>query len=112
MMSLEYDKIGYCCKCHIKVAEVCDKNVKLMPIYREAIFLLNDQSKMKIALCEECYGTLKKEDSDLIMSSVKRGWYKEVEGFNHWTREKKDSYMDTYNSKSILDRVDSHWKEK
>ena len=103
---LTADRYGHCVMCHknMLIEAVIDQKVqkRFTPDYSETEYLLDDGSKMRVAICEQCKINLLPKDENYIMKCVLEGWRAEVEGFNHWTREKKDNYMDRYSKRKIV----------
>ncbi len=103
---LDYDKAGYCVKCHDTVIEEKVINGILQEVlktnYDTTQFLLNDNSKMRVVICKPCKAKLTDKDYAYVMNSVIKGWEKEVEGLSHWSSERKKDYMDNYCKKVII----------
>lgn len=110
MSTIDYDKFGHCVVCHKNmlieqvVGGVVEK--RLSPEYKETEFLLNDGSRMRVAVCKKCKASdINKED---VMKCVKKGWDKDSEDLvndkskPNWTSEKKDSYMSKMNRLEIV----------
>ena len=109
------DKYGHCVLCHknMIIERVVDYKVVNMfsPEYEQTEFLLDDGSRMKVAVCKTC-----KRDTDFsgietqenIMKAVVAGWELEVKGLiadekrPEWTEESGRKYLDKYGSKKIL----------
>lgn len=112
---IDYDFPGFCAKCHEEIAEFngSDINGNLV-ITRfkgnatSATFVLDDKSKMQVALCLRCKDSLQPEDAPIIMDSVIRGWKHEIK-FLGWEEPKKVDYIDKYSKLEITDRHDLAW---
>lgn len=104
----EFDKAGYCCKCHVAIAEFDgdQKIVRLLGSYRLVDFLLDDKSVMRVALCEECKAGLQPEHTTEIMESVYKGWVFEMEHYLKWPEERRKAYTKSYGKKFIVGRED------
>lgn len=100
------DKFGHCVKCHknMLIMEVIDgkEQQRFLPDYVEAEFMLNDGSKMRVAMCERCKSNLTDNDNEYIMECVIKGWELEVRGFPHWNEDKKKNYLDRYGKLEIV----------
>ena len=99
------DEFGHCIVCHknMLVEEVIDGKVqkRFTPEYTEAQFLLNDKSKMRVAICQPCKNSLKEEHYNEVMQCVIAGWQKQVDVLP-WSKEKKQSHMDKYSKLRIV----------
>lgn len=107
----EYDAYGFCCLCHrnLRYEQVINNQVmmRFSADYDETEYLLNDGSKMRIAICKLCKAELTEEHNKKIMDNVKAGWKEEVKVLP-WTEEKKKDYIARYMQKDIVclsDRV-------
>jgi hypothetical protein len=69
--------------------------------YDETEYLLDDGSKMRVALCKPCKGNLTEVKNKEIMDCVIEGWREEVKTLP-WSDEKKKDYMDRYSKKEII----------
>jgi len=107
----EYDKPGYCAKCHKAIAEFNgdQKIVRLLGDADWAEFRLDDNSLMRVTLCRECKTNLQPEDTPSIMESVYKGWKFEIEHYLKWDDEKKRKHLDRYAQRLIVGREDKHW---
>ena len=76
----------------------------------ETEYLLDDGSKMRVAVCKPCKAKLTDKDQDSIMASVVEGWRNEMRDVK-WTQEKKDDYMKRYSKKKIICKIDNMSKE-
>jgi hypothetical protein len=105
-MSLTYDKYGHCVLCHrnLLIEQVIDQKlqVRFSPDYSQSEFLLDDGSRMKVAICRDCQADLTEHDQPKIMKSVIDGWQVEVDSLNHWTEEKRKNYMKKYSKLEIV----------
>ena len=106
-MTVIADRFGHCVKCHrnlIYEQIIGDKPVSRFDTdYSEAEYLLDDGSKMRVAICKPCKETLSEEDNVSIMDCIKAGWTEEVEKLN-WTAEKKQVHLDRYSKLEIISR--------
>jgi len=104
-MAVEFDKYGYCVKCHrnLRYEQVINNKVMMRfhTDYDEKEYLLNDGSKMRVCICKPCKSVLTEKDNKDIMDCVKAGWEEEVKTLP-WTEDKKASYLDTYSKKEIV----------
>jgi hypothetical protein len=113
----EYDKPGYCAKCHEAIAEFDGANniVRINGNAAEAWFTLDDKSKMRVMLCIHCKQNLKPEDTIHIMDSVYKGWVFECETLVErgiWDKVHRDNYLDLYSERHIVARKDDvAWKK-
>jgi len=103
---ITWDKFGHCVMCHknMLIEQAIDGKIqnRFTPEYQETEFLLDDGSRMRVAICETCKNELKVEDEPKIMECVKLGWEVEVEGIKTWTAEKKSNYLKKYSKKNII----------
>jgi len=108
----ECDTFGYCVKCGKKMIghAVIDGvyKIKLSGDYTDVSYKLNDGSSMRVAMCKGCSDNLTgdKEEHDLIMRKVWRGWQNEVQTFSHWPEQKKIDYLNQYSTRRIVIRDD------
>ena len=104
-MTIDYDKYGHCCLCHkdMLIDQVIDGRVqkRFTADYTEKEYLLDDGTKMRVALCIDCAETAD-DNTKKIMQSVVRGWEEEVNEFKHWDKEKKDNYLRRYSTLKIV----------
>lgn len=108
MTTIDYDKFGHCCKCHkdLKLKQVIDGKVqeRFSIKYRETEFLLDDDSRMRVAICVDCKDNLAEEDEEDIMKCVVKGWdisTNDLVRKSAWTEEKKKDYMKKYSKLKI-----------
>lgn len=109
---MDWDEYGHCVWCHknMLVERVSDMKVIKMftPDYDETEFLLNDGSRMRVAICKPCKANITDEDNQKIMACVIKGWQKEVdmlvkdEKRPDWTEERAEAHMDKYSSLQIV----------
>ena len=117
--AIDWDSFGHCCLCHKNMAfkqVVGMKEVqRFSPEYCEAEFMLNDNSKMKVALCQPCKDSITEKDYPRIEDSVIRGWEQEITQLG-WSEPRKKEYMDRYSQIKIVcdseDKHNDHLKEK
>jgi hypothetical protein len=111
MNTIDYDKFGHCIKCHknMIIEQVIDNEVRkrMSTDYREVEFLLSSGSRMRVAICKDCQETLSEKEHNSIMECVVNGWKKELEELHHWSKEKKDNYMETYGKLTISSRLEN-----
>ena len=103
------DKFGHCLKCGKnliteKIIEGVVKKVTL-PDYDQIQFLLDDGSKMRVAICKPCKAIVKEKDYPVLMKSVIAGWQREVNSLDHWDKAKKVAHMKVYKKKKIKNKV-------
>jgi uncharacterized protein YlaI len=89
-----------------------EKPVRQLAKYTEATFKLDDNSLIRIALCDDCHNFLKPADVPYIMESIKQGWIHDANRMTTWTPEKKKNYIDTYMKRDIVSRHDIEWDEE
>lgn len=104
-MKIDFDRYGHCVLCHknMLIEQVVGQKVikRFTADYQETEFLLDDKSKMRVAICKKCKDKLTDGDTTRIMDSVKKGWEKELETLD-WSEEKKKNYLEGYSKKQIL----------
>lgn len=118
-MNPDFDKAGFCVRCHDPVAEFNGSRAdgsmiitKLLPTLRMATVLLDDGSQMRVAMCDRCYETFTPEHSAEIMESVINGWQWELDNLlTHWDESFKKAYMGNMAKRHITDRSDKNWTE-
>ena len=104
---------GVCTKCDKLLLQdkAIDGKVKQVftPDYTNVTMLLNDGSKMRVAMCRGCADSWvnSEDERNDIMRKVWRGWQHEVETFAEWDEDKKKDYLDRYSKKRILLRADT-----
>ena len=103
--AIDWDAYGHCVICHKNMAfkqVIGMKEVKrFSPDYCEGEYLLDDGSKMLVAMCQACKAKTTEEDLPKIMDTVIRGWGQEVEKLE-WSKEKQSNYMDRYSQLNIV----------
>jgi len=103
--TIDFDKFGHCCMCHkdMTFTQVIDgkEQLRFSPKYTEEEFLLNDGSKMRVALCMDCKKHLTEKHHRNIMKCIIKGWQKDVDTLP-WTEEKKKAHMDKYSALEIV----------
>jgi len=101
-----FDCYGHCVLCHKNMVieqSIDGKALKrFTPEYAETEYLLDDGSRMRVAICNTCKNGLSELLEDDIMKCVVKGWAEEVKGFKHWDQEKKDKYMARYGKLKIV----------
>jgi hypothetical protein len=104
-IKLTYDAYGHCVVCHrnlIYEQVIGQKVTKRFSVdYAETEYLLDDKSKMRVAICKPCKSVITDEDSKKVMDCVKAGWAEEVKTLN-WSAEKKTAYLKEYNKREIV----------
>lgn len=104
----ECDTFGYCVKCGKRMIDhaVVDGiyKIRLTGEYTTVNYKLNDGSLMRVAMCRQCSMTLTgdKDETDMVMRKVWRGWQNEVETYSEWTDDKKKEYLDKYGKLRIV----------
>jgi hypothetical protein len=73
----------------------------------EVEYLLDDGSKMRVAMCIDDIAKLDGTETEYIMSAVKRGWQHELETYSKWGQDQKDKYMERYGKLVIVTRTDN-----
>lgn len=121
MSTIDYDKYGHCIMCHIDMNEerVADGQVikMLSPKYIEKEYLLNDGSRMRVAMCNKCYSHLKdnEDEYDIVMGNVYRGWEHETNLYvkkrfkgktGIWNKEKQKQYLKKMKKYKIVTKTD------
>ncbi len=105
-IEIDYDKYGHCVSCHryLMLEKLIDGKIVEVnhPDYGEEEFLLNDGSRMRVAICVKCKDKITKSDETDIMKSVIRGWATEIQYIKHWTDDMRKKYMKVYSKKRIL----------
>lgn len=103
---MEPDKYGHCCICHknMLIKQVINNKVqqRFTADYVEKEFLLDDGSRMRVAMCVDCKAGYREQDNKMVMDCIIKGWEDEVNGFKHWTEEKKKDYLDRYSKRYII----------
>ena len=109
---IDYDYDGHCATCHkdMRIEQVVGGKVikRRTPDYAEVQFLLNDGSKMSVAICKQCQEKNLHTNFSDIMNCVINGWQKEVndliadEKKPQWTEKKGRDYMGRYKTLKIL----------
>lgn len=113
-MSIDYDCLGFCANCHCNLMRTVLSEGKQIEIFSgKAAFLelkLNDGSKMRITVCNECKRTYDhKKHSKLLMESIVRGWDKESDllvadpSKPNFDPKWKENYMKVYSKKEIIE---------
>lgn len=110
---VDYAFPGVCSLCFTEIAEFEGSNdlgrpiiTKLKGSFREIMVLLDDNSKMKVSLCETCADSIKPEDMGELMENEINGWQKEVDANPKFDAQKKLDYMDKYSERKVTTRVD------
>lgn len=107
---IDYDRHGHCVVCHedMYYTQIIDNKPqqRLSPLYGEIEYLLDDGSKMRVAVCNDCKGELKndEEETTRIMDCVFKGWRHELDKYSHWDNDKKKKYLKEYSKRKIVMR--------
>jgi len=108
-MAIDYDKYGYCVKCHKSMITTKVINLEVKTIFTpdrdEIEFILDDNTKMRVAICKTCKAQVTNKDYKDIMRSVHKGWEEETKNLKHWTKEKRDKYLKEYKKRKITKEV-------
>lgn len=117
----EYDKAGYCSKCHTAIAEFDGANNIKRLLGKSSTFQvrLDDKSLMTVQICDKCKINLKPEDTTHIMESVIKGWEFDCDSLilkgavrvdgRKWDEKLKEEHMDRYSKRYIMERTDKFW---
>lgn len=109
----EYDRPGYCARCHECIAEFNGKDiVSLLGCATTVDFILDDNSSMKVSVCEDCKNKMTIEDIPSIMQSIYKGWIWEIENILKWDTERAESYKEKYSQRYIVSRKDVLWSKE
>ena len=105
------DVFGNCIMCGTNMIEerVIDggKKIVFKANRDETTYLLDDGSRMRVAMCRKDKEGLDGTETDYVMKSVIRGWQHELETYSKWSQDKKDKYMSIYGKKRIVIRTDN-----
>jgi len=110
---IDYDRHGHCVVCHEDMfyMQIIDSKPqqRLSTLYSEMEYLLDDGSKMRVAICRDCKANLKDDDEEKgrIMDCVFKGWKHEVDKYSHWDKDKKKDYFEKYSKKKIVTRSEN-----
>ena len=103
---MDFDKYGHCVMCHknMLIEQSIDGRVqqRFTTDYSETEYLLDDGSKMRVAICIDCKKDLTDKDIPKIMDCVKKGWEVEVKDLKHWSEERKKAHLDKYFKREIV----------
>jgi len=109
---------GLCSRCHTEIAEFegsingYPKLKKWLNNAYKAIVVLNDNSKMTVMLCEDCYNEFGVDDCQQLMESEINGMQEQVDRVcTHWKASFKKSYMKYFSDLHIKKRHDQEWRE-
>ena len=106
------DTFGYCVRCGKRMIghQVIDGiyKIKLSDEYTTVMFLLDDNSQMRVAMCKDCADSWDDNEPEKIeiMKKVFRGWQHEVETYSNWNENKKREYLNKYGQRRIITRAD------
>lgn len=102
---IDYDKYGHCVLCHtnMRVEQVIGGKVQMRftPDYDETEYLLDDGTRMRVAVCKPCKATLGEHHEKKIMDAVIKGWDMEMKEYK-WKPEKREAYMGVYSHRAIV----------
>lgn len=132
--AFDYDKAGFCAKCHTPVCEFDGYNnitqapivKKILPNFRSEFFLLDNGSQLKVTLCADCFDNLKpdhcqeimesvinaeKQSGDLYVSLAEQG----IASFHGiaptWTKEKAEECVNNMKARRILNCPSRGWSD-
>jgi len=114
---------GLCSYCHTEIAEfngskeaIPGSNVfrpvitGLKPNYRECMFVLDNGTKMTIALCDECDDDMEPQYVGTLMENEINGWQKEIDELcPNWNSDKKETHMEEHSKRFINGRSSRPW---
>lgn len=104
----DHDKIGFCALCHSAVGEWIDVSghtiLKWLPIRRECLFKLSNNSILHASLCSNCDDRINAEHFSDLMNSIIRGWEKELE-VSTMPAESKADYINRYYQLKIMEKI-------
>lgn len=104
---MDYDKFGHCVKCHKNMIteQYIDGQItqRFTPEYSEEELFLDNNSKMRVAICKTCQDNLSDIDFPAIMDSVVNGWDKELKD-NNWDNARKQKYKEDFFNVKIITR--------
>jgi len=105
------DRYGHCVTCgkNMLIEQVIDgkSEERLSAEYEEVQYLLDDGSRMRVAICRKCKSEGKHDDTKKVMQTVVNGWKKEVDDLvadnkkPDWTKERGEKHMKKYSSLAI-----------
>lgn len=105
------DVFGQCIECGCTMIEKKMINGQMQTVFTaqrgEVEYLLDDGSKMRVAMCKSDIEKLDGTELDYVMGAVVKGWQHELETYSKWDQEKKDKYMKKYGNLSIVTRSDN-----
>jgi len=107
---IDYDKHGHCVVCHedMLYTQIIDEKPqkRLSPLFSETEYMLDDGSKMRVAICLDCKANLKDDDEEKkrVMDCVFKGWRHEIRKYSHWDQDKKEDYLRKYSKRKIVTR--------
>ena len=89
---IEKLRLGYCSGCDKKILDFTKKDPKerKLPEYREHIFELNDDSLMKVAVCDICDKEMDSKLADNIMKRHYKTWQTEIKASEIIPEDKKE----------------------
>ena len=113
MKRIKPDKFGHCVICHnnLLIEAVIDGKIqrRFKTEHSETMFLLNDGSKMRVAICTVCKPLVSEDKFIDIMDSVYEGWVKGIKESKtgYWdNKERKERYLKRYREKEIVTVAD------
>ncbi len=105
------DVFGQCIECGCKMIEEKMINGAIQTVFTaqrgEVEYILDDGSKMRVAMCKDDIAKLDGTETDYVMGAVVRGWQHELETYSKWGQSQKDAYMDKYGKLEIVTRSDN-----
>lgn len=115
----EFDKAGFCCKCHQPVAEFNGSRpdgsmiiTRLLPNCEMVDYRISNGSILKVCICTECKPKLLPEDSGEVMENVINGWQWELDNLVAMEEHRKNEIMKDASKLHITSRVDKNWSEE
>ncbi len=114
---IDYAYPGLCSLCHTEVAEFAgSKNgvvivTRLKGNFRQAEVQLEDNSYMRVTLCEDCYIGFDPEQMGDLMDSEIKGWVWETRRTNPEDKEARKVFKQA-KKKFVKDRKDKKWSDK
>lgn len=115
---IDYAFPGLCSLCHVEVAEFNGSHsngrpriTKFKGNKREVEVVLDDQSKMTVVVCKDCYETFTPDKMDVLMDSEINGWQAEMNILD-WDSKRKISHMNEYSKRRVISRTDKQWSHE
>jgi hypothetical protein len=102
---LDYDKFGHCVSCSKNMVVEVAINGKIenrfTPEYNEVSVTLNDNSKMRICMCNDCKIKFSSSNYSEVMTKIHNSWEKETKELD-WDEKRKDDYINKQKELSIV----------